>query len=208
MRALVIGATGRVGSAFVEQALAAGHEVTVLVRDPARVDLTHRGLTVVKCDVLDAPALAAAYRAGSWDALVDVVGADPLKPSTLVTDAAAALVPLATAAGTPRYLGITGTAQMPKTLLGRISSLVLRLTPVRHGARDHDGAFAIVRASSLDWFLVGCPWIKDGPTVGAYRRSRVFPGGMRTIHPGDVAGRLFEEFERPSVHKGIEGIWY
>ncbi len=208
MKALLIGTTGRTGQAFLKLALDGGHDITAVARDPSRVKMVHPLLTVVSADVLDKESLRKVFQPDGYDAAVNVVGADPLKPSTLVTQAAANLVPLLETYGVSRYLGITGTAEMPKTALGAIATFVLKRTPVRHAIRDHDGAIAIVKASSLDWFLVGCPWIKDGPARGSFRRSTVYPGGMRTIHPGDVALRLFEEFESPSIHCAIEGIWY
>jgi len=208
MKVIVFGATGRVGQAFVERALGAGYSVTAVVRDSARMSATNPLLAVVKGDVLNNVSIADAFSGGRWDAVVNVVGADPLKPSKLVTDTAAALVPLAVKHGVTRYLGITGTAEMDKTVFGQIATFVLQRTPVGHAIRDHDGAIAIVRASSLDWFLVGCPWIRDGPAKGVFKRCKFFPGGMRTIHPGDVALRLFQELEHPSVHREVEGIWY
>ncbi|HSP10143.1 MAG TPA: NAD(P)H-binding protein [Candidatus Dormibacteraeota bacterium] len=204
----LVGATGRVGTEFLQLAVAAGHSVTALVRDSNKLALSDPRLTPVTGDLHDATTLAAAFSSGTWDAVVNVAGTDPLKASTLVTDAAQALVPLAEGTKTPRYLGITGTAQMPKTPLGRISTAILRRTPVGHGARDHDGAYAAVKASALDWALVGCPWIKDGPTRGTFKTREVFPGGMKTIHPGDVALALFRELEHPTVHREIAGIWY
>ena len=208
MKAILIGATGRVGQSFLELVLGAGHEVTVLARDPSRIHLTHKKLNVLKADVLDKDGLSQAYRSGKWDALINVVGGNPLKPSTIVTNAAEVLVSLAMECGTRRYLGITGTAEMPKTLFGKISIFLTKRTPIGNGIRDHDEALSIIKNSSLDWFLVGCPWIKDGPTKGNFKRNKVFSGGMRTIHPGDVAQRLLEEFEEPTIHCGIEGIWY
>jgi hypothetical protein len=95
-----------------------------------------------------------------------------------------------------------------KTILGHLSSLMLRLTPVRHAARDHDQAFKIVINSGLDWTLAGCPWIKDGDTLGAYRTSLVFPGGMRTIHPGDIAHFLVSELAAHRYPNSVVGIWY
>lgn len=208
MKIFVLGATGRVGTEFLRLALAAGHEVAVLVRDPRRLAVSDSRLAVHTGELGTPGSLAAAYGSGSWDAVVNVVGADPLKPSTLVTESARALIALAEAAGTPRYLAITGTAEMPKTVTGALSTFILRRTPVGHGVRDHNGAFAAVRASSLDWTLVACPWIKDGPGTGLYGRHAVFPGGMKTIHPADVAHALFSELEHPQVHRGIVGIWY
>lgn len=56
MKIALFGATGGVGRAFVEQALAAGHEVSALVRDPARLDASSPDLRVVTGNVLDGQA--------------------------------------------------------------------------------------------------------------------------------------------------------
>ncbi|MDB5075646.1 MAG: hypothetical protein JWO42_1825, partial [Chloroflexi bacterium] len=40
----MIGATRHTGNLVMRQALAAGHTVTALARDPARIDVTHERL--------------------------------------------------------------------------------------------------------------------------------------------------------------------
>lgn len=208
MRVLVFGATGRTGTAVIAQAAKAGHEVTAFVRDPKRLANVPAGVAVSVGDVYQPETIDTATARG-FDAVIVVVGANPLKPSTVVTDSARAIVSAARKAGIPRYLGITGTAEMPrKTIFGRFSSAILRWTPVGHGARDHDGAFEIVSNSGLDWTLAGCPWIKDGETRGVYRTSLVFPGGMRTIHPGDIAHFLVTELSAHKYPNSVVGIWY
>lgn len=58
MRALVTGATGKVGHATARALLAAGHEVRVLVRDPRRASsLLPPGVQMVTGDVTDAASL-------------------------------------------------------------------------------------------------------------------------------------------------------
>jgi uncharacterized protein YbjT (DUF2867 family) len=59
MRVLVTGATGFVGGRLVPRLLAAGHDVTVLVRDAQRYD-PPEGVTVVEGDLLDPDSLSAA----------------------------------------------------------------------------------------------------------------------------------------------------
>jgi putative NADH-flavin reductase len=203
----LLGATGRVGMEFLQLALAAGHTVSALVRDPSKVAASP-SLTLFTGDVYDEAGLKTSFRSGTWDAVVNVIGTDPLKPSTLVTDAARAVVALCEQAKTSRYVAIGGTAEMAHTRIGAVSIFMMRRTPVGHGIRDHDGAFEIVTASSLDWAVVGCPWIKDGPGLGTYQTAEVFPGGMKTIHPADVALALFREVETPAHHRQIFGIWY
>ena len=55
---LVYGATGKVGSKAVNEALNRGHVVTAVSRDPSRITLVHDNLTAVKGDVLDPDSVA------------------------------------------------------------------------------------------------------------------------------------------------------
>ena len=55
---LVFGASGRVGSRVVDEALGRGHRVTAVSRDPARIERQHAGLVVAQGDVLDAASVA------------------------------------------------------------------------------------------------------------------------------------------------------
>ena len=44
MKVLILGSTGSIGRHLVPQALALGHEVTVLVRDPSKLEARHECL--------------------------------------------------------------------------------------------------------------------------------------------------------------------
>lgn len=57
MKLTVFGATGGVGQEIVRQALGAGHQVTAVVRDPARLTVTGPGLDVFRADLADAEAV-------------------------------------------------------------------------------------------------------------------------------------------------------
>ena len=208
MKIMVFGATGRIGSSVVEQALDAGHQVSAFVRDARRLTVGAGQVQVVEGNVLDSAEVESALRSG-FDAVVVAIGGDPLKPSTLVTDAARSILDAAKAAGTPRYLAVTGTAEMPhKTLIGRLSTFILRLTPVGNAIRDHDGAYALVTQSGLDWMLAGCPWVKDGPRRGNYKTSLVFPGGNKFIYPPDVADLFVRELTAKAHSGQVVGLWY
>jgi len=208
MKIMVFGATGRIGSCVVEQALAAGHQVAAFVRDAGRLTVGAGQVQVVEGNVLNSAEVETALAQG-FDAIVVAIGGDPLKPSTLVTDAARSILAAAKAAGTPRYLGVTGTAEMPrKTLIGSISTFILRLTPVGNAIRDHDGAYALVTQSGLDWMLAGCPWVKDGPRRGGYKTSLIFPGGNKFIYPADVADMLVRELTEKAYSGQVVGLWY
>jgi putative NADH-flavin reductase len=53
MKLLIIGGTGGTGKELIEQALEEGHDLTVLVRNPDRLKISHSNLHVVKGNVLN-----------------------------------------------------------------------------------------------------------------------------------------------------------
>ena len=73
MNITVFGATGSIGRLVVEQALAAGHDVTAVTRDAARLTLRHDRLSVVEADPTDPAACVPAVK--DADAVVVALGA-------------------------------------------------------------------------------------------------------------------------------------
>jgi putative NADH-flavin reductase len=206
---VVFGATGRVGAEVVDQALKAGHAVTAVARDPTKVVRRHGRLRVAPGDTLDPPTVVAALsdEVTPVTAVVMAVGDDPGKASTLVTNSVINIMAAMTESGVHRYLGISGTAQMPATAWGRVSQLV-GLWSFK-AAADHQGAFDVIAASSLDYVIAACPHIKEGPTTGHYtQQPGRFPGGYKTIAPGEVADFLVRQLQTPSYHRQIIGIWH
>jgi len=70
---LVYGATGKVGSLTVDEALNRGHQVTAVSRDPSRIQTQHDHLKVVKGDLLDSDSIASLV-AGQDVVIVSVRG--------------------------------------------------------------------------------------------------------------------------------------
>ncbi len=72
MHLLIIGATGGTGKELVAQALAQGHFVKALVRNPARISAAHEHLTVLQGNVLDQSSLERAMP--GTDAVICALG--------------------------------------------------------------------------------------------------------------------------------------
>ena len=68
----ILGGTGKTGRHLVDQALQAGHHVTVLARTPSRLDVAHERLRIVAGDVQDPAAVAEAIAGSS--AVLSVLG--------------------------------------------------------------------------------------------------------------------------------------
>jgi uncharacterized protein len=208
MKIVVCGATGRVGTCIVEQANQAGHDVTAFVRDRRRLKVGDDKVSIVEGDVRNQAAVRAALEPG-FDVVIFAIGETALKPSTVVTDGARAIIAGMKDRGIPRLLGVSGVAEMAKkTSLGRLTIALLKVTPVGHAIRDHDRALEEVKHSGLRWMLAGCPYIKNGPRRGGYRTSLVFPGGFKIIHPPDVADLIVHELTEERFNGSVVGIWY
>lgn len=70
MKLIVFGATGGVGREFVQQAVEAGHDVSVFVRTPSKV--TTEGVHIIEGDAFDAQAVAQAIE--GHEAVVSCLG--------------------------------------------------------------------------------------------------------------------------------------
>jgi nucleoside-diphosphate-sugar epimerase len=101
----LFGATGGTGLQFCQQALAAGHQITALVRDPARLTLTHEKLHVIEGNVLDLDAVLATVR-GS-EAVVCSLGNTANNPEGMVTAGTQHIIVAMKQEGIKRLLVVT-----------------------------------------------------------------------------------------------------
>lgn len=178
MKIALLGGTGRTGRLIIDQALTAGHSLTVLARDPDRLHRKHPDLTAVRGDASD-PAVCAELLEGA-DVVLGALGPVRGSSSTLMTLAAQHLRQEMEARGPRRLVSLTG-AGVPvpgdePTPLDRLIRTLLRLTQpaVLADAIQHT---ELIRASSLDWTVVRVPRLQDGPA------KPVIAGKVGTVRP-------------------------
>jgi len=105
MRLLLLGATGRTGGELLVQALAQGHEVTALARDPGTLRMTHPRIRIVVGSATDGAAIQQAVE--GHDAVLCALG--PRSPKALISchlmrATVDALIPSMTASGVSRLV--------------------------------------------------------------------------------------------------------
>ena len=106
LRVLIIGATGGTGRQLVQQALDLGHQVTALVRNPARLKIEHPNLKVMKGDVLDYASVEAAMPGQS--AVVCALGHKRLfYPTRILSDGTRNILRAMKTHNVPRFIGET-----------------------------------------------------------------------------------------------------
>ncbi len=172
MRLLVVGATGGLGRLAVAEAAQRGHEVSALVRDPARASLPEP-VVKMRGDVLDPASLDPA--AEGREAVVCALGTpSPRQASRLLEDGTRNLVEAMKRASVPRLVCVTllGTADSKNHASPFYRYIILRvLAPI---VPDKENQEHVVRDSGLDWVIVRPP------------RFTSQPGGQpRVLRPGD-----------------------
>jgi putative NADH-flavin reductase len=171
MRITVFGATGGTGRHIVEQALEAGHQVTAVVRDPARLPVPPRdGLTVATPRLDDRTAVQQVVTGA--DAVVDALGARGTGPTTFREDTARIVTAAMRDAGVRRLVVVSasGAHTTGDSLPIRLLVKPLLGWMLRHQFADMRAMEEVVRASGLDWTIVLPPQLTDGPRTGRVRR--------------------------------------
>ncbi len=207
MRVLVIGAAGRTGSAIVDQALAAGHQVTAFVHQPDEYTAP-AGVAVTGGDVLDEAAVAAAVR--DQDAVLDAVGGHlPFRETTLETNGARSVLAAMRSAGVKRLiiLSTIGEGASSANVHGWYEHLVMP-TLLRGVMRDKAGMEQVVGAADdLDWTIVRPAGLKDGDPKGQINIVTPESGDKVTfITRADVAAFVLAELSENQYIRQAVGI--
>jgi uncharacterized protein YbjT (DUF2867 family) len=183
MNLIVLGAAGATGVPLVEQAIAAGHQVTALARSAENLTLTNPNLHVVQADATDRPVLSQAMNGA--DAVISVLGAR----GPVIAEATRAVVAAAEQAGPDRIVMLSSFA-VARDRLTPVSKLLTR-TAMGSQIKDKAAGEEVLRASGLDWTIVYATKLTNGPRT----EPRVVPesrkvGVLQKISRADVASFL------------------
>ena len=185
MNLTVLGAAGATGVPLVEQAIAAGHQVTALARSAENLTLTSPNLHVVQGDATDRAVVSEAMKGA--DAVISVLGAR----GPVMAEATRAVVAAAEQAGPDRILMLSSFA-VARDRLKPVSRLVTRMA-MGSQIKDKTAGEEVLRASGLDWTIVYATKLTNGPRT----EPRVVPetekvGMSQTISRADLASFLLQ----------------
>lgn len=193
MKLTLFGGSGRTGIPLIEQALAAGHQVTALVRTPARLAIQHERLAVLQGDALDAGQAAAAI-AGA-DAVLSVLGQTRPPTKDLLYTAVDNMLAGMAAHSVRRFVYLTGAGvRHPNDKPGLPDKIMGRLLKLMAGEvlADSERAVRAIEASPLDWVIVRAPRLSEEPAKGSYRSGYIQPG-FAAIARADVASFMLQQ---------------
>src|SRR4051794_33272039 len=207
---VVFGAGGRAGRHAIGEAVARGHRVTAVVREPARHrHLDGDGVRVVAGDVTSADSVALA--AAGHDAAINAAVRLDVPSREFFVAAAHALLDGLGRAGVGRLV-LVGIGTTLETAPG----VMLHDTPGfpaegREFSRGHAAELGVFRAtdSGIDWLVLAPPPVilDDTPRTGRYRigGDQILPGGDGTssFSYADLAVALIDEIETPKHHRTV-----
>ena len=171
LRILIIGATGGTGRQLVQQALDLGHQVTALVRKPAKLKIEHPNLKVMKGDVLDYASIEAAMPGQS--AVVCALGHKRLfYPTRILSEGTRNILRAMKTHNVPRF--ICETALGIGNTVGRGGLLytffvVPFILPFYFW--DKVRQEEIIAESDRDWVIVRPAALTNGAARGKYRHD-------------------------------------
>ena len=212
MKLTVFGATGGIGGHVVRQALAAGHHVTAVVRDPARFNVSHPTLEVATVpDLTDPDGLQAALE-GS-DVAISGVGPRGRKDGPVASSTTRGMLRAMQASGVPRFVAVSAVPVGPvpdgEIFLNRRILLPFISAFARDVYADLAEMESEIRRSATQWTIVRPPRLVNKPMTGKYRTvvGANVPHGY-SISRADVAHLMLAVLDDPATLRQAIGVAY
>jgi putative NADH-flavin reductase len=225
MKLTIVAATGGVGQELLGQALAAGHDVTAVVRSPGKLPGEVRAAgkaRIVTADLTAADPGALESAAAGADAILSGLGPRSNSDAGIASRGTRAIVAAMQATGARRIVVVSAAP------VGTVAS-ARRPSPPRHdpgdgffmrqvGSRFARAAFGqvyadlaamedILAGSGLDWTAVRPPRLTSKPLTGTYRTAtgQNVRGGW-LVSRADVAHFMLQALDRPETIGQAIGI--
>lgn len=203
MKLAIFGASGWIGGAVTREALARGHEVTAVVRDPARLELSHDRLATATGDVTQ-PDSIAAVTAGH-DAVVAAISGRRDAHHEAVPAAARALLEALPRTDVDRLVWVGGASSLEVAPGVRVFDTPEFPADWKPEASAQIDALEVFRTSDseVQWTVLSpAALIEPGERTGRYRTGGdqlvTDEKGESRISVEDYAVALVDELERPA----------
>ena len=217
MRITVLGASGKVGQQIVTQGVAAGHEVTGVVRDSpgsaaARRTLEASGARLAVADVRDAGELKDAI--SGRDAVLSGLGPRARKdPARIASTGTRAALEAMDATGVRRIVvigaapvGAGGLIPPGGTAVYRRVASPLLWAAFRDAYADLARMEDLLAGSGVDWTSVRPPRLTNGPRTGRAKAVRGAVARGFLVSRADVAAAMLAALEDPTTYGTFLGI--
>ena len=202
MKILVFGASGATGHYLVSQALEKGHQVDAFVRDPSKLKIENINLSVIQGDVSNVQQVQDAIK--GHDVVISALGAStPLKRNFVLIKGIENIVEAMTKFHVERlvyqsFMGVNENRKELGFLLDRIVPLLLK-----SAIQDHEVKENIIMSSNLQWTIVRCPTLTNGPFTGKYIHGERIQSAsiLPSLSRANVADFMLKELQEKKYIK-------
>ncbi|MCK5668248.1 MAG: SDR family oxidoreductase [Gammaproteobacteria bacterium] len=199
MKISIIGASQGIGKQLLELALEEGNEVTALLRNPNKLQITNSNLHILKGDILDPSSVANAT--ADQDAICVCIGIPPSRKPVEVFSKGIKNVLASIGNNTEQKLiVITGIgAGDSKGHGGFLYDRVFNPLLLKEIYRDKDREEALIKESHANWLIVRPGFLTNGPRTGKYRVIDNLTGVTAgKISRADVADFMLKQLMEPT----------
>ena len=191
MKITIFGSTGALGSECLQQSLAAGHEITVLVRSATKLPAELKDkITIIEGDALNAGDVAKALPAAT-EAILFAIGVDKNSPEDLCTDITRHIFNCMRGSSINRFVwcggGSTFVEQDQITFGAKfVRWVAATFMSKRHFDKEHQYQL-LQQTSDINWIGVRPLQMKTGPRKEVYRLGFDTFSGLSAISFADCA---------------------
>jgi len=200
VKLLVLGGSGGTGRQIVGQALDAGHDVTVVTREPGKLALHHPHLKIVSGDTTAGGAALTGITRGQ-DAVISTIGrGKTFRSDGLIQRSVPAILGAMQTAGVRRLMFTSALGVGDTFRDSPILPKVFFKTLLRDIYADKLAGDDLIRASGLDWTIVQPSVLTDGALTRKYRSGEHLPlSGMPSISRADTAHYILDRLNDTST---------
>jgi len=212
MKIAIFRASGCTGLLLTSRCLAAGHQVTALLRSPDTFPLRDK-VNVVYGNAFDMQRVRETVEGA--DVVLSALGARSLKREAVLERAVPLIVSAMQQTGVRRIIVLGSAGALPDSLDKQpawrrwIVEKIVYKTLLKWPVASQISQYATLSTSNLDWTMVMPPMLSNAPAHGTYRiDGDALPRNGNRISRADVADFMMQQIDDPQwIRKGVYISW-
>jgi putative NADH-flavin reductase len=207
---IVFGGSGGTGLKVVEQALEAGHNVTVVLRNPNSFPIRHEQLRIIKGDVLNLQTYENTFF--GMDAVISCLGTRNREATIVYSQGVSNIIQAMKKVDMDRIIcisaGAVEIAPKASVLMKFLMRNILQKL-FKYSYADMLLMEGILRESNLNWTVIRPPRLLNGDKTGKYRTSKnEFISNMSSLTRADLADYIIKHLDDEKTFKSKVEITY
>lgn len=202
MKLTIFGATGGTGLQVIDQAVQAGHDVTALARDPAKLAAWQDKIRIITGNVLEVQDVAKALEQA--EGVICALGTTGNNPKDVVSKGTQNIISAMQAQGIRRLIAVTSLGAGDSKDQVPLAFKILMNTVLKNVMADKDMQESLLRASGLEWTIVRPGGLTNGPRTGHYKTGTDKSIKAGQVSRADVADFILNELTKTQfLHQAV-----